>query len=110
MPRRRPQVGTGPHRVDRPRGCTLRAADRRWTGRGRGHRRAPAPAPAPGGTMGIDDLKDKAEGAASSGQGEKASDAGLDKAGDAASKATGGSHDEQIDKAEKSADERIGNA
>ncbi|WP_159794122.1 antitoxin [Puerhibacterium puerhi] len=58
--------------------------------------------------MGIDDLKNKASDALNSDKGEKASDAGLDKAGDAASKATGGKHDEQIDKGIDQADERIG--
>jgi len=60
--------------------------------------------------MGIDDLKNKAGDALHSDKGEQASDAGLDKASDAASKATGGSRDEQIDKAQQAADERIGNA
>jgi hypothetical protein len=60
--------------------------------------------------MGIDDLKGKASDALDSDQGEKVSDAGLDKAGDAASSASGGSHDEQITKVQKSTDERVGNA
>jgi hypothetical protein len=59
--------------------------------------------------MGIDDLKNKASEALDSDQGEKVSDAGLDKGGDAVSSATGGSHDEQITKARTSADEHIGN-
>ncbi len=58
--------------------------------------------------MGIDDLKNKASDALSSDKGEKASDTGLDKAGDAASKATGGKHDEQIDKGTDQADKRLG--
>ncbi|WP_028048281.1 Rv0909 family putative TA system antitoxin [Cellulomonas sp. URHD0024] len=58
--------------------------------------------------MGIDDLKNKASDALDSDKGEKASDAGLDKASDAASSATGGSHDEQISRVEKSADEHVG--
>jgi hypothetical protein len=41
-------------------------------------------------------------------KGEKVSDAGLDKAGDAADKATGGGHSEQIDKATEAADEKVG--
>ena len=45
--------------------------------------------------MGIDDLKNKAGDALSSDKGEKASDAALDKGGDAASRATGGKHDLQ---------------
>ena len=60
--------------------------------------------------MGIDDLKNKAGDALDSDKGEKTTDAGLDKASDAASKVTGGSHDEQISKAETSADEKLGNA
>ncbi|MBO3084831.1 Rv0909 family putative TA system antitoxin [Cellulomonas fengjieae] len=59
--------------------------------------------------MGIDDLKGKAAGAMDSDQAEKASDAGLDKAGDAASSKTGGSHDEKITKATTSADDHVGN-
>jgi hypothetical protein len=60
--------------------------------------------------MGIDDLQAKAGDALDSDKGEKASDAGLDKASGAASKATGGSHDEQISKVEESAEEKLGNA
>lgn len=60
--------------------------------------------------MGIDDLKNKAGDALDSDKGEQASDAGLDKAAGAASKASGGSHDEQISKAETSADDKLGNA
>ena len=59
--------------------------------------------------MGIDDLKGKATDALNSDQGEKASDAGLDKAEDAASSVSGGSHDEQITKVRTSTDERVGN-
>ncbi|WP_028047981.1 Rv0909 family putative TA system antitoxin [Cellulomonas sp. URHE0023] len=59
--------------------------------------------------MGIDDLKNKASDALDSDQGEKASDTALDKGGDAAASVTGGSHDEQVTKVEKSADEHIGN-
>ncbi|AEE44286.1 antitoxin [Cellulomonas fimi] len=58
--------------------------------------------------MGIDDLQDKASDALGSEKGEKASDAALDKGADAASSATGGGHDEQIDKAQSAADERVG--
>ncbi|WP_315094129.1 Rv0909 family putative TA system antitoxin [uncultured Cellulomonas sp.] len=58
--------------------------------------------------MGIDDLKSKATDALDSDKGEKASDTGFDKARDAASSATGGSHDEQITKVQTSADERVG--
>nr|WP_240895677.1 antitoxin [Kineococcus siccus] len=39
---------------------------------------------------------------------EKASDAGIDKAGDAVDQKTGGGHAEQIDKAEDAADTKIG--
>jgi hypothetical protein len=59
--------------------------------------------------MGLDDLTDKAKGAAGGGAGEKASDAALDKGEDAASSATGGKHDDQLAKAGDAADERIGN-
>ncbi|MGY4642498.1 antitoxin [Cellulomonas sp. URHB0016] len=59
--------------------------------------------------MGIDDLKDKASDALDSDKGEQASDAGLDKAEDTVSSATGGSHDEQLTKARTSADEHVGN-
>jgi hypothetical protein len=58
--------------------------------------------------VGIDDLKNKASDALSGDKGEKASDAGLDKGGDAASRATGGKHDEQIDKGIDQADKRLG--
>ncbi len=58
--------------------------------------------------MGIDDLADKALGGLGGDAGEKVSDTALDKGEDAASKATGGSHDDQIAKAGDAADERIG--
>jgi hypothetical protein len=58
--------------------------------------------------MGIDGMRDKATDALSSEQGEKASDSALQKGADAASSASGGSHDEQIDKAQSAADERLG--
>lgn len=58
--------------------------------------------------MGIDDLQGKASDALSSDKGEKASDAALDKGGDAASKATGGKHDEQIDQGAQKADDALG--
>jgi hypothetical protein len=58
--------------------------------------------------MGLDDLTDKAKGAAGGGAGEKLSDAALDKGEDAASSATGGKHDDQLAKAGDAADERIG--
>lgn len=53
-------------------------------------------------------LFDKAKEFLSSEQGEKVSDQVLDKAADFASKRTGGKHDEQIEKARRAADERIG--
>jgi hypothetical protein len=56
----------------------------------------------------MSDLGDKAKDFADSDQGEKASDAGLDKAAGAADKATGGGHGDQIDKAEQAADDKIG--
>jgi hypothetical protein len=59
--------------------------------------------------MGIDDLKNKAGDALNSDKGEKASDSALDKGGDAASRASGGKHDEQIDKATDRADRSVGN-
>jgi hypothetical protein len=58
--------------------------------------------------MGLDDLTDKAKGAAGGSAGEKASDAALDKGQDAASSATGGKHDDQLGKAGDAADQRIG--
>lgn len=57
----------------------------------------------------MSDLFDKAKDAANSDQGEKISDAALDKGADAAGKATGGSHDDAIDKARDAGDSRIGN-
>jgi hypothetical protein len=54
------------------------------------------------------DLGDKAKEFADSDKGEKATDGGLDKLAGAADKATGGGHTDQIDKAEKAADDKIG--
>ena len=54
--------------------------------------------------MGLDELKDKAGG----GAGEKASDTGIDKAGDAADAKLGGKGGEQVDKAQQAADGKIG--
>ncbi|OLT51723.1 Rv0909 family putative TA system antitoxin [Cellulosimicrobium sp. CUA-896] len=59
--------------------------------------------------MEIDDLRKKAGDALDSDKGEKASDAALDKGGDAASRVTGGKHDEQIDRATDRADRSVGN-
>jgi hypothetical protein len=53
-------------------------------------------------------IGDKAKDALSSDKGEKASDSALDKAGDAVDKKTGGKHDEQVSKAEKTIDTKIG--
>ena len=53
-------------------------------------------------------LFDKAKDLLGSEQGEKVSDQVLDRAADEASKRTGGKHDEQIDKARKLVDERLG--
>ena len=53
-------------------------------------------------------IADKAGDFLNSDKGEKVSDAGLDTAGDAADKATGGGHSEQIDKATDAADEKVG--
>jgi len=54
------------------------------------------------------DLGDKAKDFIDSDKGEKATDAGLDKAGSAADKATGGGHGDKIDKAKDAADGKIG--
>src|SRR4051794_4843898 len=94
-----------PHERPSARRCRLGDAGRRWSGG-----EAAAVTSRRELHMGIDDLKNKAGDALDSDKGEKSSDAGLDKASDAASKATGGSHDEQIDKVQESADDRIGTA
>jgi len=54
-------------------------------------------------------LADKAKNAANSDKGEDVTDKGLDAAGNAADKATGGKFDGQIDGAQKAADGRVGN-
>jgi hypothetical protein len=54
------------------------------------------------------DFGDMAKNALNSDKGEELSDEALRKGGDAADKATGGGHSEQIDKAEHAADGRIG--
>jgi hypothetical protein len=59
--------------------------------------------------MGLGDLGDKAKDLADSDKGEKATDTGIDKAGDAADKATGGKFDGQIDKGQQAADDKVGN-
>lgn len=53
-------------------------------------------------------IGDKAQDFLNSDKGEQVSDSALDKAGDAADKATGGKHGDQIDKAEQTADTKIG--
>ncbi|KQX08194.1 MULTISPECIES: antitoxin [unclassified Leifsonia] len=53
-------------------------------------------------------LGDKAKDFANSDQGEKASDAGLDKAGDAADSATGGKFSDKIDAGQQAADDKVG--
>ncbi|GAB3607554.1 hypothetical protein GCM10027413_29630 [Conyzicola nivalis] len=53
-------------------------------------------------------LGDKAKDFANSDKGEQATDAGLDKAGDAASSASGGKFDEKIDGASDAADKKVG--
>ena len=58
--------------------------------------------------MGIDDLTGKASEAVQGEKGEQVSDSALEKGADAASSATGGKHDDQIDKAQSAADEKIG--
>ncbi len=55
--------------------------------------------------VGMDELKDKA---AQGGVEEKASDTGIEKAGDAVDAKTGGGHAEQIDKGQQIADQKIG--
>ncbi|QCB94675.1 Rv0909 family putative TA system antitoxin [Cellulomonas shaoxiangyii] len=60
--------------------------------------------------MGIDDLKGKASDAAKGEKGEQASDAALEKGSDAASSATGGKHDDKLDKAQSAADKKIGDS
>jgi hypothetical protein len=54
--------------------------------------------------MGLDEIKDKVTGGAT----EKASDAGIEKAGDAVEAKTGGKGTEQIEKGERAADAKIG--
>lgn len=53
-------------------------------------------------------IGDKAKDFLSSDKGEQVSDKGLDAAGNAADKASGGSHGDQIDKATDAADKKIG--
>ena len=53
-------------------------------------------------------LGDKAKEALSSEKGEQASDAAIDKAGDAANSATGGEFDDKIDAGEDVADSKVG--
>lgn len=60
--------------------------------------------------MGLDDLKAKAEGLVSSEKVESVSDAALDKAAEAAKKATGGKFDEKVDAARDAVDDKLGNA
>lgn len=56
----------------------------------------------------MSDILGKAKDALNSDKGEQASDTALGKAADKADSATGGKHSEQIDKAEQSADKKIG--
>lgn len=53
-------------------------------------------------------LGDKAKDFANSDKGEQMSDAGLDKAGDAADRASGGKFGDKIESGEDAADRRIG--
>lgn len=53
-------------------------------------------------------IGDKAKDFLSSDKGEQVSDKGLDAAGNAADKASGGGHGDQIDKATDAADKKIG--
>ncbi len=54
------------------------------------------------------DLGGKAKDFLNSDQGEKVSDGALDKAAGAADKATGGGHEDQLDKARDAADSKLG--
>ena len=56
----------------------------------------------------MSDLSDKAKDFANSDKGEKATDAGIDKAEQAASQKTGGKYDDKIDKAGDAADGKVG--
>lgn len=60
--------------------------------------------------MGIDDLKSKAGGLLGSEKVESVSDTALDKAADAAKKATGGKFDSQVDATRDAIDAKLGNA
>jgi hypothetical protein len=53
-------------------------------------------------------IGDMAKNALNSDKGEQVSDGALDKAGDAVDERTGGKHDEQVSKAEKTIDSKIG--
>ncbi len=59
---------------------------------------------------GLDDLKNKAGQAAQDHpeQAEKLSDQAIERGGDAADKASGGKFDEQVDKGQQAADQKIG--
>ncbi|WGW10774.1 antitoxin [Saxibacter everestensis] len=59
--------------------------------------------------MGLGDLTNKAKKFLNSEKGEKASDNLLNKASEAARKATGGKYDDKIEKARRTADKHIGN-
>ena len=59
--------------------------------------------------MGIGDFVNKAKDQLSSDKAEEISDSVLDKAAQAASKATGGKYDDKINSARDAADARIGN-
>lgn len=54
-------------------------------------------------------LMDDAKNAADSDKGEEVTDTGIEKTEKTVSEKTGGSHDEQIDKAGDAADDKIGN-
>jgi hypothetical protein len=58
--------------------------------------------------MGLDDIKNKVKDAVSGDQGEKITDAGIDKAGDAVDAKTGGKGTVHVDKAQQVADGKIG--
>ena len=78
-----------------------------WGGTGAGRYRAPRRKET---TMGIGDLTSKAGEVLGSDKGEAVTDQALDKAADAAKKATGGKFDSQVETARDAADSKLGNA
>ena len=78
-----------------------------WGGTGAGRYRAPRRKET---LMGIGDLTSKAGEALGSDKAEAVTDQALDKAADAAKKATGGKFDSQVEAARDAADSKLGNA